>query len=75
MDKDVIEKCLAFCQALSNSNQLFSFNLKIGSDSFNFDMKELAKSSCFKKKSPRDNWDEISSLSLHKISQAEARLS
>ena len=52
MDKDVIEKCLAFCQALSNSNQLFSFNLKIGSDSFNFDMKELAKSSCVKKKSP-----------------------
>merc|ERR1712114_83897 len=52
MDKDVIEKCLAFCQALSSSNQLFSFNLKIGSDSFNFDMKELAKSSCVKKKSP-----------------------
>ena len=50
MDKDVIEKCLAFCQALSSSNQLFSFNLKIGSDSFNFDMRELAKSSCVKKK-------------------------
>ena len=50
MDKDVVEKCLAFCQALSNSNQLFSFNLKIGSDTFNFDLKELAKSSCVKKK-------------------------
>ena len=50
MDKDVVEKCLAFCQALSSSNQLFSFNLKIGSDSFNFDLKELAKSSCVKKK-------------------------
>ena len=50
MDKDVVEKCLAFCQALSSSNHLFSFNLKIGSDSFNFDLKELAKSSCVKKK-------------------------
>ena len=50
MDKDVVEKCLAFCQALSNSNQLFSFNLKIGSDTFNFDLKELAKSSCVRKK-------------------------
>ena len=50
MDKDVVEKCLAFCQALSSSNHLFSFNLKIGSDSFNFDLKEPAKSSCVKKK-------------------------
>ena len=45
MDKDVVEKCLAFCQALSSSNHRFSFNLKIGSDSFNFDLKELARSS------------------------------
>ena len=53
MYKDVVEKCLAFCQALSSSNQLFSFNLKIGGDTFNFDLKELAKSSCTrKKKSP-----------------------
>ena len=50
MDKDVVEKCLAFCQALSSSSHLFSFNLKIGSDTFNFDLKELAKSSCVKKK-------------------------
>ena len=50
MDKEVVEKCLAFCQALSSSNQLFSFNLNIGSDSFNFDMKELVESSCPKKK-------------------------
>ena len=50
MDKDVVEKCLAFCQALSSSSHLFSFNLKIGSDTFNFDLKELAKSSCAKKK-------------------------
>ena len=47
---EVVEKCLAFCQALSSSNQLFSFNLKIGSDSFTFDMKELVKSSGAKKK-------------------------
>ena len=42
MDKSVVEKCLAFCQALSNNNQLFSFSLTIGSDNFNFDLKELA---------------------------------
>ena len=52
MDKDVVEKCLAFCQALSGNNKLFSFSLKIGSDNFNFELKELAKSSCKKKKSP-----------------------
>ena len=39
-----------FCQALSNNNQLFSFSLNIGGDSFNFNLKELAKSSCVKKK-------------------------
>ena len=50
MDKDVVEKCLAFCQALTSSNHLFSFSLKIGNDAFNFDLKELAKSSCVKKK-------------------------
>ena len=50
MDKGVVEKCLAFCQSLSNNHQLFSFSLTIGSDNFNFDLKELAKSSCVKKK-------------------------
>ena len=50
MDKDVVEKCLAFCQALSGNNKLFAFSLKIGSDNFNFELKELAKSSCIKKK-------------------------
>ena len=50
MDKDIVEKCLAFCQALSGNNKLFSFSLKIGSDNFNFELKELAKSSCIKKK-------------------------
>ena len=50
MDKAVIEKCLAFCQALSADNKLFSFGLKIGSDTFNFELKELVKSSCSKKK-------------------------
>ena len=50
MDKDVVEKCLAFCQALTSNNHLFSFSLKIGNDAFNFDLKELAKSSCIKKK-------------------------
>ena len=53
MDKAVIEKCLAFCQALSAGNKLFSFGFKIGSDTFNFELKELVKGSCSKKnKSP-----------------------
>ena len=50
MDKETVEKCLAFCQALSSNNQLFTFSLNIGGDSFNFNLKELAKSSCVKKK-------------------------
>ena len=50
MDKETVEKCLAFCQALSSNNQLFTFSLNIGGDSFNFNLKELAKSSCIKKK-------------------------
>ena len=53
MDKAVIEKCLAFCQALSAGNKLFSFGFKIGSDTFNFELKELVTGSCSKKnKSP-----------------------
>ena len=50
MNKDVVEKCLAFCRALSNNNQPFSLSLKIGSDTFNFLSKELVKSSGVKKK-------------------------
>ena len=50
MDTVVIEKCLAFCQALSADNKLFFFGLKIGSDTFNFELKELVKGSCIKKK-------------------------
>ena len=53
MDKAVVQECLAFCQALSADNKLFSFALKIGSDTFNFELKELVKGSCSKKnKSP-----------------------
>ena len=50
MNKNVVEKYLAFCQTLSNNNQLFSLSLKIGSDTFNFHLKGLVKSSCVKKK-------------------------
>ena len=50
MDKAVVQECLAFCQALSADNKLFSFALKIGSDTFNFELKELVKGSCSKKK-------------------------
>ena len=50
MDKEVVEKCLAFCQALTSNNQSFSFCLSLGSDTFNFSTKELVKSSYGKKK-------------------------
>ena len=54
MDKEVVEKCLAFCQALTGNNKQFSFCLALGSDTFNFSTKELVKSSSGKKekKSP-----------------------
>ena len=44
------DKCLAFCQALVSSNQKFTFTLSIGKETFKFDNKELAASSCVKKK-------------------------
>ena len=48
-----MDKCLAFCQALISTNQKFDFNLSMGKDGFNFNNKELTKSSCVKKqKSP-----------------------
>ena len=50
MDKEVVEKCLALCQALSNNNQSFSFSLTMGSDIFNFSSNKLVKSFCGKKK-------------------------
>ena len=45
-----VDKCLAFCQALVSSNQKFTFTLSIGKETFKFDNKELAASSCVKKK-------------------------
>ena len=50
MDKEVVEKCLALCQALSNNNQSFSFSNTMGSDIFNFSSNKLVKSFCGKKK-------------------------
>ena len=50
MDNNVVEKCLAFCQALTNSNKQFSFSLTMGKDTFNFSRAELDKSSSGKKK-------------------------
>ena len=48
-----MEKCLAFCQGLVTSKQQFNFKLSLGKDSFDFNNKELANSSCRKKnKSP-----------------------
>ena len=52
MDIPVLEKCLAFCQGLVQSNQKFSFNFSCGKDNFNFDNKELVNSSWKKMKSP-----------------------
>ena len=50
MDVVVVEKCLDFCQGLVESNIKFNFNLFLAHDAFTFDNKELAKSSCEKKK-------------------------
>ena len=50
MDTVVVEKCQAFCQALITGNHKFAFSLSMGRDNFNFETKELAKSSCEKKK-------------------------
>ena len=50
MDNNVVEKCLAFCQAPAGNNKQFSFSLALGSDTFNFSTKELVKSSSGKKK-------------------------
>ena len=53
MESGVVEKCLAFCQALVTTNQTFSSNLTISKDNFNFTNKKLQGSSCRgKKKSP-----------------------
>ena len=49
MNPDVIKKCLAFSQTLVNSKRHFIFNISIGKDVFNFDSKELTKSSCAQK--------------------------
>ena len=50
MESGVAEKCLAFCQALTSSNQKFSLSLSIGQDNFNFCNKDLVTSSVLKKK-------------------------
>ena len=61
MDKDEVEKCLAFCQALSSSNQLFSFNLKIGSDTF--DMKQSTE-----KREEKEIWKEATKAKVWQVS-------
>ena len=50
MNKEVVEKCLALCQALTTNNHSFSFSLTMGSDIFTFSTKELVKGCCGKKK-------------------------
>ena len=50
MDVLVLEKCLAFCQGLVETNTKFSLNLSLGMDVFNFNNKELDNSSWKKKK-------------------------
>ena len=50
MDTVVLDKCLAFCQALAQSNNQFTFKLAIGKVDFNFDFKKPEKSFWKKKK-------------------------
>ena len=53
MNPTVVDKCLAFCQTLASFKHKFTFNLSIGKDTFNFDLKELSTSSYMvKKKTP-----------------------
>ena len=44
IDVLVLEKCLAFCYVLVETNAEFSFNIPMGKDAFNFNNKELDKS-------------------------------
>ena len=46
----VLDKCLAFCQALVQSNNQFTFKLAIGNVNFNFEHKKPEKSFWKKKK-------------------------
>ena len=46
----VLDKCLAFCQALVQSNNHFTFKLTIGDVNFNFENKKPEKSFWTKKK-------------------------
>ena len=45
MEPALIEKCLAFCRTLANSNNKVLFKLSAGMDAFQFN-KELFKSFC-----------------------------
>ena len=47
-----MDKCLAFCQALTQSDHKFTLNLSIGKDKLFFSNKELTSSCKMKKKSP-----------------------
>ena len=68
-----VDKCLAFCQALVSANQKFTFTLSIGNETFKFDNKELAASSCVKKKkkSPSQIWREQRRREAQKLKIAE----
>ena len=50
VDTVVLDKCLAFCQALVQSNNHFTFKLAIGNVDFNFEHKKPEKSFLKKKK-------------------------
>ena len=50
--ESAVDKCLAFCQALIQSDQKFTLNLSIGKDKLFFSNKELTSSCKVKKKSP-----------------------
>ena len=50
VDTVVLDKCLAFCQALVQSNNQFTFKLAIGNVNFNFEHKKPEKSFWKKKK-------------------------
>ena len=71
MNDSVMEKCLAFCQGLVQSNHKFSFNFSCGKDNFHFDNKELVNSSWKKKKSPTQLRRENKRREARKVTQED----
>ena len=70
VDTVVLDKCLAFCQALVQSNNQFTFKLAIGNVDFNFEHKKPEKS-FWKKKEEVPQSDQAGGKKETREGQAE----